>query len=149
MLDDVRVGISEKGAISLQDLLNLIRCNPALKEGGAIVTFTGIVRGYTQTGKEVEKLEVEAHREEAKKVLTSISAELRSRPGVIDVLLHHFIGEFHVGEELVYVLVVGRSRSDAFQALEEAVEQYKKKVPIWKKEYLKDGSSYWISEGGQ
>ncbi|MCJ7761577.1 molybdenum cofactor biosynthesis protein MoaE, partial [Candidatus Bathyarchaeota archaeon] len=72
--------------------------------------------------------------------------ELRRRPGVIDVLIHHLVGEFYVGEELVYVAVVGKSRKDVFQALEEAVESYKKMAAIWKKEYLKDGSSHWASE---
>lgn len=146
MVDIDRVGISGKGSISLQDLLELARRNPDLKRGGAIATFTGIVRGFTYGGKEVQKLEVEVCEEEANKALAEISEELRARPGVIDVLIHHLVGEFDVGEDLVYVVVTGKSRKDAFQALEEAVDRYKKKAEIWKKEYLKDGTSYWISE---
>lgn len=146
MTEIKRVGVSRKGTISLQDLLNLARRNPNLKQGGAIVTFTGIVRGYTHDGKKVDKLEVEACEDEAHKALAEISKELRARPGVIDVLMHHLVGEFYVGDDLVYVVVVGKSRRDAFQALEEAVERYKKNAEIWKKEYLEDGSSYWISE---
>ncbi|MFH0748326.1 MAG: molybdenum cofactor biosynthesis protein MoaE [Candidatus Bathyarchaeota archaeon] len=141
-----RIGISQKGTIALQDLLSFIRQNPDLKKGGAIATFTGIVRGYTHDGKKVAKLEVEASEDEAFKTLTAISKELRSRPGVIDVLIHHLVGEFFVGEDLVYVVVVGKSRSDAFQALEHAVDQYKQIAEIWKKEYLDDGTSFWVSE---
>ena len=89
---------------------------------------------------------MEACEGEAYKALAEISEELRARPGVIDVLIHHLVGEFEVGEDLVYVVVIGRSRKDAFQALEEAVNRYKKRAEIWKKEYLKDGTSYWISE---
>ncbi len=141
-----RTGVWKKGDVSLQGILEFARNNPELKRGGAIVTFTGIVRGYTREGKEVQKLEVEAHTEEAGKALAKISAELRSRPGVVDVLIHHLAGEFYVGEDLVYVVVVGKSRSDAFQILEEAVERYKKEATIWKKEYLRDGTSHWVSE---
>lgn len=146
MVNIKRTEVNKKGAVSLQDVLNLAKRNPELKKGGAIATFTGIVRGYTHEGKEVQKLEIEAHPEEANKALAKISEELRAKPGVIDVLIHHLIGEFQVGEDLVYVVAIGKSRKDAFRALEEAVERYKKEATIWKKEYLKDGTSYWVSE---
>lgn len=146
MVNIERVGISVKGAVSLQDLLDLAKRNPNLREGGAIATFTGIVRGFTHNGEEVQKLEIEAHQGEAIKTLTMISNELSSKQGVIDVLIHHLVGEFQVGEDLVYVVVVGKSRKDVFQALEEAVEGYKKRSAIWKKEYLSNGSSHWTSE---
>ena len=145
MADIKRSGISRKGTVSLQDLLNLAKSNPNLKKGGAIATFTGIVRGYTHEGKIVEKLEVEACEEEASKALVEISEELRLSQGVIDVLIHHLVGEFYVGEDLVYVVTIGKSRKDAFKALELAVEKYKKTAEIWKKEYLRDGTSYWVS----
>jgi molybdopterin synthase catalytic subunit len=146
MADIKSVGICRKGTISLLDLINLARENPNLKQGGAIATFTGIVRGYTNDGKKVNKLEIEACEDEAKKALAEISKELCGRPGVIDVLMYHLVGEFCVSDDLVYIVVIGKSRRDAFQALEEAVERYKKNAEIWKKEYLEDGSCYWISE---
>ncbi len=141
-----RTGVSAKGEVTLQDILTFVKSNPELRRGGAIATFTGIVRGYTHEGEEVQKLEIEAHPQEAEKALAKISEELRANPGVIDVLIHHLVGEFNVGEDLVYVVAVGKSRKDAFQALEDAVERYKKEASIWKKEYLKNGSSRWVSE---
>ena len=146
MVDIKRVGICQKGTISLIDLLNHARENLKLEQGGAIATFTGIVRGYTHDGKKVNKLEIEASEDEALKTLAEISKELCERPGVIDVLIYHLVGEFYVSDDLVYIVVTGKSRIDAFQALEEAVERYKKNAEIWKKEYLEDGSCYWISE---
>jgi molybdopterin synthase catalytic subunit len=44
------------------------------------------------------------------------------------------------------VLVAGRSMKDVFPALVEAVERTKTSVPIWKKEFLSSGKSYWVSE---
>ncbi|MFQ6075183.1 MAG: molybdenum cofactor biosynthesis protein MoaE [Candidatus Bathyarchaeia archaeon] len=141
-----RVGIHEKGEVTLQDLITLARNSPETRRAGAIATFTGIVRGYTHEGKEVEGLYLEAYREEAERALERISEDLRARPGVVDVLIHHMIGEFSVGEDIVYVVVSGVSRKDVFPTLIEAVERYKREAAIWKKEHLKDGEAYWVSE---
>ncbi len=144
-----RVGIHDKGNVTLNDLVSLIKAHPEAKKAGAIVTFSGVVRGYTHEGKEVERLELEAYKEEAEKVLAKISDDLRSKPGILDVLIHHLVGEFSVGEDLVYIVVAGKSRKDVFPTLIEAVERYKHEAPIWKKEYLGDGSAYWVSEKGE
>lgn len=141
-----RVGIEKKGMLSLQDLINFAKKNPKSDEVGAIATFTGVVRGYTHEGDNVEKLELEAYEEVAERALQTISDELRRKPGIVDVLIHHLIGTFTIGEEMVYVVVTGRSRKEVFSTLITAVERYKHEVPLWKKEYLKDGRSYWISE---
>ena len=139
-------GIDKKGAISLQDLIDSVKANSNTDLSGAIVTFTGIVRGVTHDGKAVEKLELEAYDEMAEKALTKICDELRRKPGIMAVLIHHLTGEFSVGEDIVYVVVAGSSRRDVFPTLVEAVERYKHEAAIWKKEYLKDGTSHWITE---
>jgi molybdopterin synthase catalytic subunit len=112
--------------------------------------FIGVVRGKTQSGETVKKLELEAYEEKANESIANICKELRKREGIVDVQIHHFIGDFNVGEDLVYVLVAGSHRHDIFPVLEEAVERYKREVPIFKKEYVMDEreriKSYWISE---
>jgi molybdopterin synthase catalytic subunit len=68
----------------------------------------------------------------------------------VDVQIHHFTGEFELGEDLVYVLVAGSHRTNVFPVLQEAVERYKKEAPIFKKEHIKNKrgrvKSYWVSE---
>ena len=139
-------GIDRKGTVSLLDVLELARRNPEAARAGAIVTFTGIVRGYTHQGQGVEKLELEAYDELAEKSLEDISSDLRARPGVVDVLIHHLVGTFSIGEDLVYVVVLADSRENAFKTAREAVERYKKETAVWKKEYLSDGTSDWVKE---
>ena len=146
MTEPRHTGIARKGTVSFQALFNLAKKNPEASKAGAIVTFTGIVRGYTHEGKEVEKLEMQAYDELAEKALEQISRELCIKKGVVDVIIHHLVGSFGVGEELVYVVVLADSRKTAFTTAQEAVERYKKEVAVWKKEYLKDGSSYWAKE---
>lgn len=139
-----RVSISTKGAYSLLDLLKVAKKNPEMNKVGAIATFTGIVKEYTSRG-EVQKLIIETHPQEAIKALTRISTELCASQRIIDVFIHHFTGEFDVGEDLVYVIVTGKSRKDVFHTLKLAVERYKKEAAIWKKEYLKNGAAYWVA----
>ena len=141
-----RSGLDKKGEISLNDLIDLVKNNPDIATSGAIVTFTGIVRGVSKAGKAVDKLELEAYDEIAEQALAQICDELRNKPGIVDVLIHHLIGMFSVGDDIVYIVVAGSSRKEVFPILVEAVEKYKHEAAIWKKEYLKDGTSYWISE---
>ncbi len=144
------VGIHEKNKFSLLDLLKAVKDKPDFHKAGALVTFIGVVRGETLNGESVKKLELQAYEEKANEVLGKICRELTEREGVIDVQIHHFVGEFNVGEDLVYVAVAGAHRDNVFPVLEEAVERYKKEATIFKKEYTidKTGSpkSYWIGE---
>lgn len=144
------VGIHEKGKLSLFDLLKSVKDRPDFHRAGALATFIGVVRGETLGGETVKKLELEAYEKKANEVLGNICRELREREGVIDVQIHHFVGEFGIGEDLVYVVVAGAHRQNVFPVLEEAVERYKKEATIFKKEYVTDETgateSYWVSE---
>jgi molybdopterin synthase catalytic subunit len=53
--------IHQKGQFSLQDLLSSTKANPEFHNAGAIMMFIGIVRGETQSGETVKKLELEAY----------------------------------------------------------------------------------------
>ena len=138
-----------KGDLEFTEVLQAAKRDKNFHKAGAIAAFIGVVRGLTEN-RQVEKLELEAYEKKANKVLGKICDELSMREGIVDVQIHHLLGEFKVGEELVYVLVVGAHRSKVFPVLEEAVERYKTEVPIFKKEYVINKSSkmesYWVSE---
>jgi len=142
--------IHQKGQFSLQDLLNSVKAKPDFHNAGAIMMFIGVVREKTQTGDTVKKLELESYEEKANKAIDSICRDLRKKEGIVDVQIHHFIGNFNAGEDLVYVLVAGSHRHNIFPVLQEAIERYKSEVPIFKKEYVTDKKgktkSYWVSE---
>ena len=142
--------VHEKGEITLFKTLKRVREQSSFPKVGGIGIFIGVVRGETLQGETVKKLELEAYEKKANEVLDKICENLRKKRGVIDVQIHHLIGEFDVGEDLVYVVVAGAHRGDIFPILEEAVERYKKEAPIFKKEHIlsKTGAtkSYWVSE---
>jgi molybdopterin synthase catalytic subunit len=124
--------VHNKGEIGLMDIISEMKKNPDLYKAGAIACFIGIVRGETQKGVPVKKLELEAYEEKANETLTNICEEIKNKEGIVDVQIHHNVGEFEVGEEVVYVVVAGAHRKELFSALVDAVERYKKEAPIWK-----------------
>ncbi|MEM2740213.1 MAG: molybdenum cofactor biosynthesis protein MoaE [Candidatus Bathyarchaeia archaeon] len=137
--------LHRKGEINLEAIISgLYRREDAYKIG-AIAVFMGVVRGVSSKG-EVERLEIESYEEMAEDRLERICKELEERDGVVAVEIHHFIGEFRVGEVLVYVVVAGSHRREVFETLIEAVERYKREAPLFKKEILRSGDSYWVEE---
>lgn len=142
----------EKGTFNAQDAIDNIKKDPNYPKAGAIGLFIGVVRGETLEPKKetVEKLSIEAYEEKADQVLAKISKELSEKSGIVNVQIHHLLGEFNVGDDLVYVAVAGAHRTDVFPVLREAVERYKSEVPVFKKEHIinKQGktSEYWVSE---
>ena len=144
------VGIHKKGELSLSDLIKQVKGKEDFGKAGAIATFVGVVRSTTKDCENVTGMEVEAYEEQANKVLGIICENLKKRDGVVDVQIHHFVGEFSVGEDLVYVVVAGGHRENVFGVLREAVERYKSETPVFKKEHIVDETgakeSYWVSE---
>ena len=140
----------QKGDFSVIDLIKNTSKSENYSKAGAVAQFIGVVRGETIKGENVQKLKLEAYEEKANEVLLNICRELSLKKGIINVQIHHLLGEFEVGEDLVYVSVAGAHRNDVFPVLHEAVERYKKEVPVFKKELITrlDGvqKEYWISE---
>ena len=143
-------GIHKKGSFALIDLIKSVKGEQTFRKAGAIALFIGVVRGETPKGEKVQKLELEAYEEEANKVLSNICNDLERREGIVDVQIHHLVGEFRVSEDLVYVLVAGAHRENVFPVLKEAVERYKGEAPIFKKEYVIDEkgetTAHWVTE---
>jgi molybdopterin synthase catalytic subunit len=143
-------GVHEKGTISILDLISNSKKSDNFKKAGAIALFIGVARGETLEGEKVQKLTLEAYEEKANGVLAKICDDLSKKPGIVDVQIHHLLGEFNVGEDLVYVLVAGSHRTDVFPVLQEAVERYKSEAPVFKKERVVDAkgsaTECWVSE---
>jgi len=145
-----KAGVHEKGTFTIRDVVDNIKKAPNYHEAGAIALFIGVVRGETFDGRKVEKLQLEAYEEKANQVLGKICDDLIKKPGVVNVQIHHLLGEFNVGDDLVYVAVAGSHRKHVFPVLREAVERYKSEAPIFKKEHVVDekgsAAEYWVSE---
>ncbi len=112
---------------------------------GAVVSFTGVVRG-TNRGKTVVALDYEAYPAMALLVFAQIEREAAARWPGTRVAIHHRIGLCAPGVTSVVIAAASPHRADAFEACRMAIEQLKADAPIWKHERYPDGSE-WVGMG--
>ncbi|MHA1149934.1 MAG: molybdenum cofactor biosynthesis protein MoaE [Promethearchaeota archaeon] len=124
--------------------MNSIKLNNQIEQVGSILTFTGIVRGFSKDGRTVQGMKIDAYIELANKSINKICNKIRDKVGIIDIILIHFFGDFKLSEDLIYVVVASSHREEGFAALREAVESYKKELAVWKCEDFSDGSHKWV-----
>lgn len=110
---------------------------------GGIDLFVGTVRNINK-GKAVTHLEFETYHPMAIKELTKIAEEAIDTFNIKKIAMHHREGHVGIKEIAVIIAVSSTHRKNAFDACAFAINQLKERVPIWKKEYLEDGS-YWVN----
>jgi molybdopterin synthase catalytic subunit len=109
---------------------------------GAVISFLGTTRSPNK-GLAVTHLEYEAYPSMAEKVMQQIIAEMRARWVLGRVALWHRLGRVLPGEGSILIVVSAPHRPEAFEACRYAIERVKQILPVWKKEFLPDGS-YWV-----
>ncbi|KAJ3186126.1 Molybdopterin synthase catalytic subunit [Irineochytrium annulatum] len=133
-------------AISLEKLdvaaiTDLVRNHGA----GAISVFLGTTRNnFTVHGvnKKVLRLEYEAYVGMAEKELHSLIDKATAKwADLTSVAISHRIGVVPIGEESVVIAVSSPHRRDALDATTFLIDELKRTVPIWKKEFYEDGTS--------
>ena len=148
-LPPVSGGEATPGAeIIEKDLLKLVRTAIATAEiaaplkapaDGAQVVFEGIVRNRSG-GRATLYLEYEAYEAMALAGMRAIVAEMRRRFPVDRAAMVHRLGRIEIGETAVLVVVSSAHRAAAFDACRFGIDELKRRVPIWKKEYFADGA---------
>ncbi len=111
-------------------------------ERGGVATFLGIVRDHHQ-GHRVKGLAYSAYEPMAEAVCGEIVAEAEAR-WPVRVSLRHRLGELEIGDVSVAIAVAGDHRDEAFSACRYVIEELKRRVPIWKRETLSDGTVNWV-----
>lgn len=110
-------------------------------EAGAIVTFTGRVRG--EMGR-VKSIMLEHYPDMTEAELARIEAEANARWPLVASLIVHRVGELAVGDNIVLVVTASRHRQAAFEAAGFLMDYLKTQAPFWKKETLASGESNWV-----
>jgi molybdopterin synthase catalytic subunit len=111
---------------------------------GGVVVFLGTVRDQSR-GKRVQRLEYEAYTEMAEAKMREIARSLEETHAPIRLALHHRVGDLSLGEIAVIIVAAAPHREAAFIAARAAIDELKRVVPIWKKEYTDDGA-VWIED---
>jgi MoaE-MoaD fusion protein len=106
---------------------------------GAVVVFEGIVRNHS-AGRSTSYLEYEAYEAMAIAKMREIGAEMREKFPIRRYAMIHRLGRLEIGETSVLIAVCSGHRAAAFEACRYGIDTLKHNVPIWKKEFFRDGA---------
>ncbi|MCB1511022.1 MAG: molybdenum cofactor biosynthesis protein MoaE [Hyphomicrobiaceae bacterium] len=110
---------------------------------GAIVTFTGTVRGEAG-GRTLASMELEHYPGMTEAELERIEGEARARWPLQASLIVHRFGELAPGDNIVLVIAASAHRQAAFEAAAFLMDFLKTKAPFWKRETDSAGSGAWV-----
>jgi molybdopterin synthase catalytic subunit len=109
---------------------------------GAVVSFTGLVRGEND-GAAVSGLELDHHPRLTGQAVAGIAADAAARFGLVDVAIAHRHGALVPGEAIVFVAAAAKHRRSAFDAVDYMMDRLKTDAPFWKREQRSDGA-HWL-----
>jgi molybdopterin synthase catalytic subunit len=106
---------------------------------GAVVVFEGIVRNHSGS-RATLYLEYEAYEAMALAKMREIGERMREQFSIRRFAIIHRLGHLEIGETSVLIVVCSAHRAAAFDACRFGIDTLKKIVPIWKKEFFRDGA---------
>ncbi|KAG8408708.1 hypothetical protein J3458_019726 [Metarhizium acridum] len=124
--------------LSVQTIMDRVR-NPA---AGAIVLFAGTTRDNF-AGKPVKELTYTAYKKLALRTMLAITRELINKHGLKGIAMIHRLGTVPIGEESILIAVSSPHRQAAWRAGEEALEECKSRVEVWKREEFDGEEGVW------
>ncbi len=110
---------------------------------GALIIFSGVVRNHND-GQEVDGMTYEADVPLAEKVLAEIESEALTKFSVHHCRIQHRIGDLELGETSVIIVVRSPHRAEAYEASRYAIDELKRRTPIWKQEHYVGGESRYL-----
>ena len=115
----------------------------ALEVGGAVATFTGLVR--PDDG--VAILELEHYPGATEAALTRLAQEAGARWSLAAATIVHRVGPMRPGERIVFVGAASAHRAAALDACAFLIDRLKTDAPFWKRETVA-GESRWVEARG-
>jgi molybdopterin synthase catalytic subunit len=112
-------------------------------ELGAVVVFIGKVRSSSEVGR-VDGMTYDAYVDMAEDRMREVEENIKRSLPNVKIAMRHRIGKLGVGEVSVIVVASSPKRAAAFDACRMGIEEIKRRVPIWKKEHMADGSGRWV-----
>ena len=115
-------------------------------ERGGTAVFLGTVR---EDKGQVTGIEYSAYDTMADAELDRILAEAAARWPDARVAVRHRLGFIPTGEASIAIAAAAPHRAAAFEACRYAIEEVKRRLPIWKRELYRDGTAVWVDPQGQ
>lgn len=101
-------------------------------QGGAVATFTGLVRGDDG----VTELTLEHYPGATERALEVLAAEASARWPLAGVTIVHRVGPMYPGDRIVFVAACSAHRAAALDACAFLIDRLKTDAPFWKRERL-------------
>ena len=115
-------------------------------QSGAVVLFLGTVREMT-AGRQTVALDYDGYPAMAEAKMRELLDEARRKWPVDKAVMVHRLGRLELGEISVAIAVSCPHRGQAFDAGRFLIDEFKGRVPIWKKENWSDGTTEWVHPG--
>lgn len=109
---------------------------------GATTAFLGTVRAGPDDGP-VRHIEYSAYEAMLEEEFGRIVAEAEARWPGAGVAAAHRLGVVPLGEASIAIAVGAPHREAALAACRHVIEEAKRRLPVWKREVLDDGSASW------
>lgn len=119
--------------------------NPA---NGALVVFEGVVRADKHQDRMVSELLYIADSPACIAEGEKIIKEALVRFQISEAVCIQRIGRLKTAETAVWIGVWASHRDEAFKGCRYIIEEIKKRLLIWKKEFFTDGSTAWVHGPG-
>ena len=134
-----------RGPLELEQLIARV----SAPDRGATASFLGTVRAGPDDGPVIH-IEYSAYEEMLDEEFGRITADAVARwPGVA-IAAQHRLGTVPLGEASIAIAVAAPHRAAALDACRFVIEEAKRRLPVWKREILADGSTAWRdNEGGR
>ncbi|KAI1246111.1 hypothetical protein MGN70_013008 [Eutypa lata] len=124
--------------LNAQSIMDRVRSPQA----GAIVLFAGTTRDNF-AGKPVKELQYSAYSQLALRTMLSISKAMLEKHSLKSIAMVHRLGTVPIGEESILIAVSSPHRQAAWRAGEEALEECKARVEVWKREEFEGEDGIW------
>ncbi len=113
---------------------------------GGTALFVGSVRGGEGAGNAdgpVDAIEYSAYEAVLEAEFGKIVTETTAQWPDARVVGLHRLGRIPAGDISIAIAAAAPHRAEAFAACRHAIEEAKKRLPVWKKEIFRDGSVAW------
>jgi molybdopterin synthase catalytic subunit len=118
--------------MNLNTMIEKIKAHPDYRNVGMIASHLGVVRSFSRDGSPLSGMDV---RFDAQRIEDIIN-DIKSRPGIVEILIETNKGHLAAGEEIVAVVVAGDIRDNVFPALVDAVNRLKTEAAMEKEHII-------------
>ncbi len=114
-------------------MINDLKKHPRYSDSGMILIHNGVVRNHSRDGKKTKYLSVTVDHQKIKQIIE----KKRKRKGIGEILIDINEGDnLKIGEDLMYLLVMGDTRQNVIPVLEETLNEIKANALIKSETFL-------------